>query len=143
MCCILPLMEETIFQKIISGEVPADTVYETDRVLAFLDIKPVHKGHTLVIPKTAVQDIFTLGDEDAGYLMRAIVVVANAVKQVTAAQGINVIANNGSAAGQEVFHLHFHIIPRFARGEFHPLPHTAYASDDERVEFAQKIASVM
>ena len=136
-------MEETIFQKIISGEIPSDKVYETDRVLAFLDIKPVHKGHTLVIPKSPVRDIFALGDEDAGHLMRGIVVVANAVQKATGASGVNVVANNGSAAGQEVFHLHFHIIPRFEKGEFHPLPHTAYESDEERKTFAQNIAKAL
>ncbi len=136
-------MEKTIFQKIIDGEVPADKVHETDHVLAFLDIKPVHKGHTLVIPKVAVQDIFTLGSEDATHLMRAIVVVANAVREVTGALGINIVSNNGAAAGQEVFHLHFHIIPRFEKGEFHPLPHTGYENDDERVEYARRIMSVI
>ena len=136
-------MEETIFQKIIAGEVPVDKVYETDRVLAFLDVKPVHKGHTLVIPKVSVRDIFNLGDEDAAHLMRVIVLVANAVKKATDAPGVNIISNNGSAAGQKVFHLHFHIIPRFEKDEFHPLPHTTYASDDERVEYAKKIALVI
>ena len=136
-------MEETIFQKIIRGEVPAEKVYETDQVLAFLDIKPVHKGHTLVIPKTPVRDIFDLGDDDAGHLMRAIVRVANAVKQVTEAPGFNVVANNGAAAGQEVFHLHFHIIPRFEEGEFHPLPHTAYRDDAERATYAQNIIAAL
>ena len=132
-------MGETIFQKIIDGEVPADKVYETDRVLAFLDIKPVHKGHTLVIPKMAVQDIFVLGEEDAAHLMQAIVIVANAVKEATDALGVNVLSNSGAAAGQAVFHLHFHIIPRFKKGEFHPLPHTTYADDDERSEYAKRI----
>ena len=134
-------MDKTIFQKIIDGEVPADKVYETDRILAFLDIKPVHKGHTLVIPKVAVRDIFTLDDEDAAHLMRAVVVIANAVKEATGALGVNVVSNSGAAAGQEVFHLHFHIIPRFKNGEFHPLPHTAYDSDDERAEYARRIMS--
>lgn len=136
-------MSETIFQKIITGEVPADTVYETDRVLAFLDIKPVHKGHTLVIPKFAVQDIFTLAEEDAVHLMQAIVVVANAVRQATDAPGVNIISNNGEVAGQVVFHLHFHIIPRFEKDEFHPLPHTTYENDEERTEYARKIMSVL
>ena len=136
-------MSETIFQKIIAGEVPADKVYETDQVLAFLDIKPVHKGHTLVIPKVAVQDIFTLGEEDAAHLMQAIVVVANAVRKATDAPGVNVISNNGAVAGQEVFHLHFHVIPRFKRGEFHPLPHTAYENDEERAEYVRKIVSAV
>ena len=136
-------MEETIFQKIIKKEVPADIVYETDAVLAFLDIKPARKGHTLIIPKTPVPDIFTLSDEDAAHLMRAIVLVANAVKKATNAAGINIVANNGSAAGQEVFHLHFHIIPRFDRSEFSPPPHTAYDSDEERAEYAKNITEAV
>ena len=133
-------MEETIFQKVLSGEIPADKVYETDRVFAFLDIKPVNKGHTLVIPKTPVKDIFDLSDEDASHLMRAIVTVAQAVKKAAGVPGVNVISNNGQAAGQEVFHLHFHIIPRHAKEEFSPLPHTAYESDEERSQIAKNIA---
>ena len=134
-------MKETIFQKIISGEIPSDKIYETNEVLAFLDIKPVHKGHTLVIPKTPIKDIFELNDEDAANVMRAIVIVANAVKKATNASGVNVISNNGSAAGQEVFHLHFHIIPRFNKNEFNRLPHTTYESDEERVKYAKNITS--
>ena len=114
-------MEETIFQKIINGSIPSDKVYETEQVLAFLDIKPVHKGHTLIIPKTQVKDIFELNDEDAAHLMRAIVIIANAIKRATSAPGVNIISNNGSAAGQEVLHLHFHIIPRFKKSEFKPV----------------------
>ena len=138
---ILQAMEETIFQKIIKGDIPADKVYETEQVLAFLDIKPTHKGHTLIIPKASVKDIFELDDENAAHLMRAISIVANAVKKATGASGINVISNNGSAAGQEVLHLHFHIIPRFERGEFSPLPHITYESDEEREEYAKKISN--
>lgn len=132
-------MEETVFQKIIRGDIPANKVYETDKVLAFLDIKPVHKGHTLVIPKTPVQDIFNLKDEDATPLMHAIVSIANAVKKATGSPAVNIISNNGSAAGQEVFHLHFHIIPRFQRSEFAPLPHTTYESDVERAKYEKDI----
>lgn len=132
-------MEETIFQKIISGAISADVVYETEHVLAFLDIKPVHKGHTLVIPKASVRDIFDLSDDAAGHVMRAISAVARGVRKVTGASGINVISNNGSAAGQEVFHLHFHIIPRFSRGEFSPLPHTTYTDAAERRRYAEDI----
>ena len=136
-------MAETIFQKIINGEIPASKVYETETVLAFLDINPVHKGHTLVIPKKPIKDIHTLSDIAAGDLMRAIVVVADAVKKATGAPGINIISNNGSEAGQEVFHLHFHIIPRFNKTEFGRLPHTKYESDEEQVKIAQQIADMV
>lgn len=137
----LTMEEETVFQKIISGDIPADKVYETEQILAFLDIKPVNKGHTLVIPKKPVKDIFELSDEDAAHLMKAIVTVAKAVKKATKAPGINVSSNNGSEAGQVVFHLHFHIIPRFKKEEFSRLPHTTYESDDERAEWAKSIVA--
>ena len=133
-------MEETIFQKIINKEIPSDKIYETDQILAFLDIKPVHKGHALVIPKTPVKDIFEFSGDDVRHLMQAIIIVANAVKEATDAAGINIISNNGSAAGQEVFHLHFHIIPRFSKDEFNRLPHTTYKNDEERAQYAKNIA---
>lgn len=130
---------ETIFDKIINGEIPADKVYETDYVLAFLDIAPTTKGHTLVIPKKPIKDIFELDDETASHTMQGIVCVANAVKKATGAAGVNIISNNGHEAGQEVFHLHFHIIPRNSRSEFPNLPHTKYEDNSERETFAQKI----
>ena len=136
-------MEETIFQKIIRREIPADIVYETDAVLAFLDINPVNKGHTLVIPKKPMRDIHELPDSEAKHLMEAIIRVANAVKKVTGAPGINVTANNGAEAGQEVPHLHFHIIPRFSKDEFQPVPHTAYENDEEKKRFSTDIAATI
>lgn len=130
----------TIFSKIISGSIPADKVYETEKVLAFLDILPSVKGHTLVIPKKQIRDIFELEGEDAKDLMEAIVKVSNAVKEATGAKGVNIISNNGSEAGQEVFHLHFHVIPRFKREEFPKLPHKSYESEKEKANFAKNIS---
>ena len=132
-------MEETVFQKIIDRTVPADIVHETDTTLAFLDINPINKGHTLVIPKTPVPDIFSLSENDASDLMRSILVVSRSVKSVTDAPGMNISCNNGAEAGQEVFHLHFHIIPRFAKHEFEPVPRNPYANDEERRQYADAI----
>lgn len=132
-------MEKTIFQSIIDRDIPADIVFETEHVLAFLDIQPTTKGHTLVIPKQPTKDIFSLTDAAAPHLMRAITTVARAVQKATAAPGINIIANNGAAAGQVIFHLHFHLIPRFDRKEFQPLPHTSYRNDEERLSYASAI----
>jgi histidine triad (HIT) family protein len=103
----------TIFSKIIAGEIPCFKVYEDDYALAFLDINPVQPGHTLVIPKAPSEDGFSCSPED---LARLIVVgqnIAIALKEVVACDGVNFIMNNGEAAGQEVFHTHLHIIPRF------------------------------
>ena len=129
----------TIFKKIIAGDIPADKVYEDDNVLAFLDINPNRKGHTLVIPKKAVSDIFSLKEENAEALMQGIIKVAKAVKKGTRAKGVNIISNNGAEAGQIVGHLHFHIIPRFDKTEFPLLPREEYASDTEKSAVAEKI----
>ena len=137
---------KNIFEKIIDGELPADKVYETDKILAFLDLFPNKKGHTLVIPKTPVKDIFELPDDYAKELMTSIVKISKAVQKATNAKGINVTSNNGKEAGQVIFHLHFHIIPRYDVKEFSipsKIPtkeeRTGYKDDKEREEYAEKI----
>lgn len=112
---ILQSMQDTIFAKIIRREIPAEIIYEDEETLAFLDIAPVNEGHTLVVPKKPFRNL--LDDVDEGTLlalMKTVKKVADAVKKATGAGGINVVANNEAAAGQVVFHLHFHVIPRFA-----------------------------
>lgn len=105
-------MEDTIFMKIIRREIPAEIVYEDDDTLAFLDIKPIRVGHTLVIPKKPSRNIFDMDDDTAAAFIKTIQKVARAVKETVGADGINVGINNERAAGQIVFHTHAHIIPR-------------------------------
>jgi len=102
----------TLFSKIVSGEVPCHKVWEDDAHLAFLDIRPMARGHTLVIPKEAKAQLHELSDESAAALGRALPRICRAVKQVTGCAGYNVLQNNGSSAHQEVMHVHFHIIPK-------------------------------
>ena len=109
-------MSETIFSRIIRGEVPCHRVYEDDRVLAFLDIFPIARGHTLVIPKEPAATLDALSDESAAALGRALPRVARAVLAATGARAFNVLQNNGAEAHQAVFHVHFHIIPKHADG---------------------------
>lgn len=104
---------ETIFSKIISGEIPAEKVYEDDYAYAFLDINPVNPGHTLVVPKKWSSGFLDASEDTICHLIPAIQKVAMAVKAATGAPGVNIIQNEGAAAGQKVFHLHFHVIPRF------------------------------
>lgn len=107
-------MQDCIFCKIIAGEIPSTQVYQDDFVVAFMDIKPVHLGHVLVVPRVHVE---TTLEMDATTLMRvtaAMQHVARGVVAATAADGWNLGANSGAAAGQVVFHAHWHIIPRFA-----------------------------
>ena len=106
-------MPETIFTKIINGEIPSHRVYEDDRVFAFLDIGPLSNGHTLVIPKEAVTTIDQLSDESAAAIGRVLPRISRAVLRATGATALNILQNNGVEAHQEVPHVHFHIIPRF------------------------------
>ena len=101
-----------IFDKILAGDIPCHRVYEDESVLAFLDIGPLSKGHTLVIPKERKAKLHELSDEAAAALGRVLPRIARAVLEATGAQDYNVLQNNGIAAHQAVMHVHFHIIPR-------------------------------
>lgn len=101
-----------IFAKILRGEAPAHKVYEDDWCLAFMDVMPQTAGHTLVIPKDPTTDVFHADPEILGHTMRGVQKVAAAVQQAFSAAGIMLVQLNGQAAGQTVFHLHVHILPR-------------------------------
>lgn len=105
-------MAETIFTKIIAGEIPCHKVYEDDRVFAFLDINPLVEGHTLVIPKEPAASLDALSDESAAAIGRVLPRLCRAVIKATGVEDYNVLQNNGRAAHQAVFHVHFHIIPK-------------------------------
>ncbi|NDQ84479.1 HIT domain-containing protein [Staphylococcus aureus] len=106
-------MSETIFGKILTGEIPSFKVYEDDYVYAFLDISQVTKGHTLLIPKKASANIFETDEETMKLIGAALPKVANAIKRAFNPDGLNIIQNNGEFADQSVFHIHFHLIPRY------------------------------
>lgn len=105
--------EHCIFCEIISGAIPAAVVYEDDGTIAFLDMMPVNKGHALVVPKKHSRNIFDASHETLAYLMPVAQKIARAVQKGTGAEGINIHMNNEPAAGQVVFHIHIHVIPRF------------------------------
>ena len=106
-------MSETIFSKIISGEIPSFKIYENDYVYAFLDISQVSKGHTLLVPKKPSANIFETDEETMKHIGVALPKVANAIKKAFHPDGLNIIQNNGEYADQSVFHIHFHLIPRY------------------------------
>jgi histidine triad (HIT) family protein len=105
-------MADTIFGKIIAGQIPCHRVYEDERVLAFLDINPLTRGHTLVVPKEPAETLDALSDESAAALGRVLPRICRAVMAATGAKQYNVLENNGAGAHQAVFHVHFHIIPK-------------------------------
>ena len=102
----------TIFAKIIRGEIPSHKVYEDDHVFAFLDIGPIARGHTLVIPKEPAATLDKLSDDAAAAIGRVLPRLCRAVMAATGATQYNVLQNNGPMAHQAVFHVHFHIIPK-------------------------------
>ncbi len=106
------MREDTLFDKIIRGDIPSHRVYEDEYVYSFLDISPISHGHTLVIPKESKANIHELSDESAAGLGRALPKICRAVLKATGATEYNLLQNNGASAGQSVFHVHFHIIPR-------------------------------
>lgn len=105
-----------IFCRIINGDIPAHKVYENDRVLAFLDIHPSAPGHTLIIPKTHVDRIEKLREEDAEALFNVLPRLVRIIQAAVYAPSSTIGINNGSESGQEIPHVHIHVIPRF-RGD--------------------------
>ena len=105
-------MSETIFSKIIRGDIPSHKVYEDDHVFAFLDINPLSPGHTLVIPKEPAASLDALSDEAAAAIGRVLPRLCRAVQKATGVRDYNILQNNGAPAHQAVFHVHFHIIPK-------------------------------
>jgi len=103
----------TIFSKIVAGELPSYKIYEDEFVIAILDINPIQKGHTLVIPKVHAADFLSITPSELPGLIWGVQKVAAAVQKGTRADGFNLIVNNFRAAGQLVDHVHIHIIPRF------------------------------
>jgi len=123
-----------IFCRIAQKQVPANLVYEDEKALAFLDIRPLNEGHTLVIPKTHYETIFDIPQELITYLHGITKRVAIAVKKATKADGISIIQQNGKAASQEVFHLHVHVIPRY---EGQKLPRFNNVKEADRKKLSQ------
>lgn len=131
-------MEDTVFDKIIKREIPAEIVYEDADTIAFLDIAPTNPGHTLVVPKKASRNIFDIDEADWLAVMKVVRKVAHAVKEAVGAEGVNITMNNEPAAGQEVFHAHVHIIPRFSTDGFGLWPKKQY-KEGEKQAVAEKI----
>lgn len=103
---------DCIFCKIVAGELPAHKVYEDEATLAFLDINPATRGHTLVIPKEHAADIVGLSSDAVAAVARTTQAVARILQQGLQPDGLNIVQNNGSAAGQVVMHYHVHVVPR-------------------------------
>jgi histidine triad (HIT) family protein len=136
-------MNDCVFCKIVRGDIPSYRVYETDETLAFLDINPVAKGHTLVIPKgTDSSNVFDISSKDWSAVMETVRIVAIAVEKSLDADGVNLMMNNREHAGQVVFHPHIHLIPRFKGDGLTPWPHSTYA-EGEAAMMQEKIKGAL
>lgn len=128
-----------IFCSIIKGDIPSYKVYEDNDFLAFLDISQAEIGHTLVVPKKHFDNFLELDDKTAQNLITLVKKLAIKIKKATGASGINILNNNGEAAGQSVNHVHFHIIPRYENDDLIIKFTEHKLSQEEFVDLANKI----
>lgn len=105
--------EECIFCKIIRGDIPSTTIYENSEFKVILDVAPATRGHVLILPKEHFDTVFDIDAETAGKLFQLATAVARAIKETLHCDGMNILQNNGTIAGQTVFHFHMHLIPRY------------------------------
>lgn len=134
--------DTNVFAKILRGELPAHKVYEDDTAVAFMDLMPQGAGHTLVVPKAPSRNLLDADPAVFGPLMAVVQKIARASKQAFAADGVTVIQFNEPAAGQTVFHLHVHVLPRFEGVALKP--HTGQMEKPEVLaEHAEKIRAAL
>jgi histidine triad (HIT) family protein len=133
------MSESCAFCKIARKEVPANQVYEDEKVVAFLSIHPINVGHTLVVPKKHYKNIYEISEEEVAYLYKIVKKITHAVKKAVDAEGIRIVQNNGEAAGQVIFHMHVHIIPMNKNGSWvhHARIRSADALDDDAKRIRQ------
>jgi histidine triad (HIT) family protein len=131
--------ENCIFCKIARKEAPASIVYEDTDVMVFVDIRPVSEGHTLIIPKKHYVDIYDTPDQLLAALHVIVKKIAVAIKKVTNADGISIVQQNGKAAGQDIFHIHVHVIPRFEGTKIPHFGELTVVSRETLEKVAQKI----
>ncbi|HVK91735.1 MAG TPA: HIT family protein [Mycoplana sp.] len=134
--------DNNVFAKILRGELPCHKVYETDRILAFMDVMPRGDGHVLVIPKSKARNLLDVSPDVLAELVQAVQVVGKAATSALSADGLTIQQFNESAGGQVVFHIHFHVLPRF---DGVPMkPHTGQMEKPELLaELAAKIRAAL
>jgi len=135
-------MSECIFCKIINREVTANIVYENDRVLAFLDINPINRGHTLIVPKKHYGNVYDITEDYLKDVAVAAKKISSAIKRGLRAEGVNILHASGGAAQQSVFHFHLHLVPRFRDDGLNTWPRSGYKEEDLEV-VAREIRSAI
>lgn len=135
--------DDCIFCKIANGEIPSNTVYEDEHYRAILDLSPATKGHTLILPKDHFENLFDADKPTVEGVMKMAQKIGSAMMKTLGCDGINVVQNNGAAAGQTVKHLHVHLIPRY-EGDGQIVTWKQNESDpEEQKEIAARIAAAI
>jgi len=135
---------DNIFAKILRGDMPSVKVWEDDDVLAFMDVFPQSEGHVLVVSKTSTaRNILEIEPETLAKLTAAVQRTARAVEKALKPEGLSLMQFNGDAGGQTVFHLHFHIVPRWADRPMKGHGHAPIADAEQLKALAQKIAAAL
>lgn len=136
-------MAECIFCRIVKGEIPSTKVFENENVVAFLDISPINKGHCLVVPKKHHETFNDVPEKLLKELVLASQKISKAVEKAVDAEGYNILVSNKKVAGQDVFHFHLHVIPRYADDGFgFQWPHKKY-EEGEMNSYKEKIAKLL
>jgi histidine triad (HIT) family protein len=140
-------MEDCVFCRIVRGVAPASIVYSDEKVMAIMDIQPVNLGHVLIIPKTHAEQLSELDEETGAHMFKIAMRIAKAIRRSDIkCEGIDLFLADGGAAGQEVFHVHLHVIPRFRGDGFKIRFGPSYSSRPEREELdrvGEKIREAM
>lgn len=131
--------DDCIFCKIAAGEIPSRTIYEDEDFRVILDIAPASKGHAIILPKNHADNLYELSDEDASKIFVVAKKVARAMKEAFHCEGLNILQNNGELAGQTVFHLHIHVLPRYADDNLQFLWTHGQPTDEELDSLAESI----
>jgi histidine triad (HIT) family protein len=135
--------DQNIFAKILRGEAPCVKLYEDEHVLSFMDIFPQSKGHTLVIPKEAARNLLEMSDDGAAEAIKRVKTIAKAVESALKPDGVTIAQFNGAPAGQTVYHIHFHIIPRWEGQDIAGHGSAGQADMDELNALADKIKAAL
>ncbi|MFW5650566.1 MAG: HIT family protein [Acetivibrio ethanolgignens] len=135
--------EDCIFCKIAAGEIPSKTLYEDESFRVILDISPASKGHAIILPKSHAANLYELSDEDASRILVVAKKVATVMQDILHCDGLNVLQNNGKAAGQSVFHLHVHLIPRYENDTVNIKWAPGTPDDAFLAEFADRVSTAL
>jgi len=135
--------DNCIFCKLAAGQIPSTTLYEDEDFRVIMDIAPAVKGHAIVLPKQHMNDLLSIEENTAKKALFVVSKMANAIKDTLNCDGINILQNNGEAAGQSVFHLHFHILPRYKEDHFTIPWKTLSYEEGEAEAIAKKIRAAL